>query len=181
MPLRAGTRNELEPRPLKLSPDSRRLWIGFYDHVESRVGSGGELEPVRDLANKLPEHAARIAAVLTMVRHIQAGEVASTEMEAGIALAQHYATEALRLFGASRVSFRIRDAQRLLDWLLNTWTESLVSLPDIYQRGPNSIREMATAQSAVEVLVGHGWLLQNAAGGVVGGKTRREVWRIIRG
>jgi len=181
MPLRAGTRCELEPRPLKLSPDARRLWIGFYNHVERRVGAGGELEPVRDLANKLPEHAARIAAVLTMVRHIHAGEVASAEMEAGIALAQHYATEALRLFGASRVSSRICDAQRLLDWLVNTWKESLVSLPDIYQRGPNSIREMATARSAVEVLEEHRWLVPSAAGHVVNGKTRHDVWRIIRG
>jgi hypothetical protein len=181
MRLSAGTRNELEPRVLPLSLESRRLWIGFYSHVEGRVRPGGELEPVRDLANKLPEHAAWIAAVLTIVRDIQGGEIASTEMEAGIALAQHYATEALRLFGASRVSARIRDAQRLLDWLLTTWAEPVVSLPDVYQRGPNSIREAATAKAVVDVLAEHGWLVPEASGVVVVGKARRDVWRILRG
>src|SRR5262249_7034208 len=48
-------------------------------------------------------HAARIAAVLTLVANLEADEIRSGEMEAGIALAQHYVAEALRLFGASRV------------------------------------------------------------------------------
>jgi hypothetical protein len=60
-------------------------------------------------------------------------------MEAGIALADHYAAEALRLFGSSRISVDLRLAQRLLDWLLGTWNEENTSLPDIYQRGLNAM------------------------------------------
>src|ERR1700691_5457246 len=84
LPLAQGTRNELAPRLLPLSPEARRLWIDFHDHVEPRLCAGGELEPVRGLANKLPEHAARIAAVLTLVDNFAAGEVGRAEMEAGI-------------------------------------------------------------------------------------------------
>ena len=40
-----------------LSAEAQRLWMAFHDHVEKRLGAGGELEPVRGLANKLPEHA----------------------------------------------------------------------------------------------------------------------------
>jgi hypothetical protein len=87
LPLAEGTRNELAPRTLPLSPGARKLWIAFANHVEVRLGAGGELEPVRGFANKLPEHAARIAAVPALVDDIEAGEVGTDKMEAGIALA----------------------------------------------------------------------------------------------
>jgi hypothetical protein len=181
LPMAAGTRNELAPRLVQLSATARRLWIGFHDHLERRIGPGGELEGIRGLANKLPEHAARIAAVLTLVRDIDASEVASAEMEYGIAFAQHYAAEALRLFGATRVSSEARLARQLLDWLLATWPEPLVSLPDIYQRGPNPIREKKSAARAVAILAEHGWLVPIPGGAKVGGHFRRELWRIMRG
>ena len=50
LPLETNGKNTLVPRALPLSAEARRLWIGFYDHVERRVASGGELEPVRGLA-----------------------------------------------------------------------------------------------------------------------------------
>ena len=59
LPLAEKMRNELAPRTVPLSPQGRRLWVAFHDYVEERLGAGGELEPVRGLANKLPEHAAR--------------------------------------------------------------------------------------------------------------------------
>jgi hypothetical protein len=36
------------------------MWRAFADHIEPLIGPGGDLEPVRGLANKLPEHAARL-------------------------------------------------------------------------------------------------------------------------
>jgi hypothetical protein len=180
LPLAEKTRNELAPRALPCSPETRRIWVAFYDHIEKRLGAGGELEPVRGLANKLPEHAARIAAVLTLVDNLAASEIGRDEMEAGIALAQHYAAEAMRLFGASRISGELREAQQLLAWL-TAWPEPLVSLPDIYQGGPNSIRDKARASRAVTILVDHGYLVPVPGGGEVVGTFRRDVWRVIRG
>ena len=86
LPLASRTRNQLLPRTLPLSAAARQHWIDFHDDVERRLGPGGELEPVA-LANKLPEHAARIAAVLTLVGGIKSTEVGSVEMEAGIEFA----------------------------------------------------------------------------------------------
>lgn len=180
LPLAPQSHNELAPRTLPLSREAQHLWIAFHDHVEKRLGAGGELELVRGLANKLPEHAARIAAVLTLVADIKAGEVGAGEMEAGIALAQHYAVEAMRLFGASRVSGELREAEQLLGWLHTSWRELRVSLPDIYRRGPNSIRDKARARRAVTILVDHGHLVAAPAGDV-DGTFRREVWRIVKG
>jgi hypothetical protein len=99
LPMSAGKGNELTPRPLPLSPEAGRRWIDFADHVERAIAPDGALEDVRGFANKLPQHAARLAAVLTLVSNIDAGGIADDEMWAGIALAEHYAAEAVRLFG----------------------------------------------------------------------------------
>jgi hypothetical protein len=169
----------LSPRAVPLSSEARRLWIAFYNHIETRVAPGGELEAVRGLANKLPEHAARLAAVLTLVRDFEAKEVASSEMQAGIELAQHYVAEALRLFGVSRISGDLRLAQQLLNWLHSDCIAPAVSLPDIYQRGPNAIRDKATAAKMVGILESHGHLLRIKDGAEIGGKWRREAWRLV--
>jgi hypothetical protein len=178
LPVEANGKNTLVPRALPLSTEARRLWIGFYDHVERRVASGGELEPVRGLANKLPEHAARLAAVVTLMRDIHAAEIACPEMQAGIELAQHYATEGLRLFGASRIRGELRLAKQLLNWLRSHWNVSAISLPDIYQRGPSVIRDKAKASRIVTILEDHGYLARIECGAEIEGKWRREAWRL---
>jgi Protein of unknown function (DUF3987) len=180
-PLKAGTANELEPGRLPLSSAARRLWIRFADHVEREIASGGALEPIRGLANKLAEHSARLAGVLTLVRDLYAADIGAEEMGAGIALAEHYAAEALRVFGAARINADLRLAQRLLDWLLGTWGEANISLPDIYQRSLNAVADKATAAKLVGILEDHGWVLRIPQGAVVGGQHRRDAWRIIRG
>jgi len=173
-----GTHNELEPRALPLSSTALRVWVGFHDHIENRIAPTGELGPIRGLANKLPEHAARIAAVLTLVRDIEAGEIACAEMEASILLAQHYAAEALRLFGASRISAELRLAQQLLVWVKGRDRRE-VSLPDIYQFGPNAIRDKATAGRMVSILEDHGHLIRLSDGAEIDGKHRRDAWRLV--
>jgi hypothetical protein len=85
----------------------------------------------------------------------------------------------VRLFGASRISADLLEAQRLLACLHMKWPEALISLIDIYQGGPTSIRDKVSAHRAVTILVDHGWLV-GVPPSVVNGKYRREVWRIVR-
>jgi hypothetical protein len=140
---------------------------------------GGELEPVRALANKIPEHAARLASVLSAVADIERPAIEIAEIRAGIAIAEHYVAEALRLAAASRISNELRLAKRLLDWLLHKWEHPAISLPDIYQRSLNAIGDLATAKKMVAILVEHGWLERIDGGAVVAGVRRRDAWRIF--
>jgi hypothetical protein len=181
LPLAVGKPNELAPRRLVLSDDARRIWVGFANHVEVMLDPDGELRPIAGLANKLPEHAARLAGVLTLVRDIDAGEILVPEMAAGIELAQHYTAEALRLDGGSRISGELRLAQQALNWLLHKWGEPAISLPVLYQLGPGPIREAGTARKVVRILEDHGWLARIAEGATVAGVRRREAWRIVQG
>ena len=181
LPLTAGSQNTLNPRPLPLSDRARRLWIGFYTHIEQRVAASGGLEPIRGLSNKLPEHAARLAAVLGLVTDVEASEISAEYMSAGIILAQHYAAEALRLFEGSRTDAELLLAQKLLGWLRGPWHENAISLPDIYQNGPNAIRDKATATRIVKILEDHGWLVRIDRGALVAGQYRRDAWQIVEG
>jgi hypothetical protein len=178
--LMSGSRQELAPRRLELSSQARAQWIRFVDHVERELAPNGALEPIRGLANKLAEHSARLAAVLTLVRDLDAGVIELPEMQAGIALAEHYSAEALRLTGSGQVGADLLASQALLNWLLTVWEEPVISLPDIYQRGPSAIRDATTARKLVAILEEHGWLRRIPQGAVVAGQQRREAWRIWR-
>ena len=143
-----------------------------------RWGSGGSLEPIRGFANKLPEHAARVAGVLGIVADPRCTEITSGHIDAGIALAQHYAMEALRLFDAGSARPEILRAEQLLDWL-NSRDGELISLPDVYQFGPNAFRDAKTALDAIYVLEDHGSLEAVEGGAIVNGINRHQVWRIV--
>jgi Protein of unknown function (DUF3987) len=179
LPLAEGKSNELEPKARSLTTEARDCLIRFHDHVENKMRAGGDLESVRGLGNKLAEHAARLATVLSVVSDIERPTVEIEEVRAGVALADHYVTEALRLAAASHVGTDLRLAQKLLNWLLHQWTECAISLPDIYQRCPNAIRDKATAKKLVAILEDHGWLQKIQRGAVVAGVKRRDAWRIV--
>ena len=179
-PLLEMTRNELQPRHLMMNEEAQRRWHDFADHIEAQIAPGGALEQIRGLANKLPEHAARLAAVLVLIEGIQANQLDAETMTAGMVLAEYYAKEGLRLIGASFRDPDLALAEKLRVWLLTSWPENLISIPDIYQRSLNAISDKATATKLVTILEDHGWLKRVHGGAVVKGRPRREVWEIQR-
>ena len=90
LPLRPGTRNELAPRPLRLVADARAFWITVSNEVERRVAPGGDLRPISGFANKLAEHATRLAGILTIYADAEAEEITKVTMQNGFALAIRY-------------------------------------------------------------------------------------------
>lgn len=177
-PLAHGTRNELAPRVLYLDTQARDLWFRFHDVTEAAIGPGGHLEPVRGLANKLAEHALRIAAVLACFENINAESIGFDHMKNAAVLADHFAEEALRTWGAGAVSAEIGRAEQLLTWL-HARPEPVIALKTIYQKGPSSIRVAATARQTMGVLEDHGWAVRLGPHAVAG-ETVREAWRIVR-
>lgn len=170
----------LNPRQLVLSARARMIWSAFADECERALGEGGPYEPIKAFANKLGEHALRIAAVLEMVDGLEARDLSGQAMERGVEIARYYASEALRLFEAGMASPEIQRAEKLLKWLHETWREPTVSLANIYQRGPNSIRDAARAREAAAILEQHNWLRPVSGGTVIDGKRHKEVWEVIK-
>jgi hypothetical protein len=169
----------LQPRRLELDGPAADLWRAFTDDTERQLGPGGILEPVRGFANKLAEHAARIAGVIQLVEIPLAVEIGGEAMERGIVLARFYAGEALRLFHTGAIPPEVAQAELLLSWLHNDWGKPLVGISHVYQRGPNSIRTKAKARAAIDVLTDHGWLHPVTGGAEIDGKRHRDAWHIV--
>ena len=72
--------------------------------MEKRLAPAGELVPARTWAAKAAEHAGRLAAVPTLYADPDARMVTGDAMAQGIALAQYYAGEMMRLSGLAAVA-----------------------------------------------------------------------------
>jgi hypothetical protein len=168
-----GTANELAPRDLQLHPDAKALWIAFHDEVEAQLVDGGKLCQIRGLANKAPEHAGRIAGILALVENLGCASISDKWMEAGITLTTHYLNEAMRLYEAGVSDPDIKEAEKLRQWL-ESRPSRLVSLVEIYQSGPYSVRHAKRARELMKILEEHGY----ARPTMDPDNRRREVWSV---
>lgn len=174
--------NILQPLPLPLSEQAQAMWWAFYNQIEARLGPDGDLGSVKGFVGKLPEQAARIAAVIAVFHKGQSiEEVDARSMARGIALAEFYLTEAQRLFGQPAVGPEIEHAQLLSDWLRDKWKENLVSVTAISQGGPAAVRKGGDyVKKLIEILVRHDHLSDRLPnGGMVMGKKARDAWRVL--
>jgi hypothetical protein len=98
LPLAEDNNNQLEPRHIPLAADAKRLWWTYADAIEAKIKPGGELEPIRGLANKLAEHAGRIGAILQVISDLNAPKVRRRVPDV-----RHRAGQSLRARGAALV------------------------------------------------------------------------------
>jgi|GEM_PF-711717 len=176
LPIADGTQNELNPRKLQLSSDAKRAFIQFHDHISDLCGPEKALHPVKGLAAKAAEHAARIAGILALVRDMATGTVKAEDMAAGIELCQFYLGEALRLFDAAADNPDLVLAERCLAWARDRGCR--FAAVELYQRGPNAVRDKATADRILEILRKHGLAQPLPAGTVIDGKPRKSAWEV---
>lgn len=178
LPLVEGTRNTLTPPLVTLSAEARAVLTRFAQKVERAQAAGGDLETTRPFASKAAEHAARIGGVLTLYAGPEASEVSGETMADAVTLATFYLSEAQRLTDAAKISAEIAEAERLLNWLRKGWAEPHISVADIIQSGPNSMRIAATARKFAKLLQQERWLIPCEDGATIRDQHRREAWLI---
>jgi hypothetical protein len=173
-----GQRGALRPGVLSFSPQAKVMWVRFADEVERQLRPEGELHRVRALAAKLPEHAARLAAVMAVIEDPDLAELSDKAMAAGIELAQHYASEALRLFEVGSIDGDLLLAQKVLRWLIERGRPT-VTLVDVYQRGPYAVRSSKPAGRIASILEEHGYLRPISGETDDSGTYRRKAWELV--
>lgn len=176
----AGGVSGLNPRPLRLSPDARRLWIEFSNEIEAQVGPGGGLARVKPFACKLAEHAARLAAILAAVENIDCSTVENRHMEAALRLAVFYADEAQRIKEESAADPDLRDARTLLSWL-HAERMQRVAVPVVQRFGPNALRSRKAAgiRSLLGLLSEYGWLWPIPGGCTIDAHHYSEAFEVV--
>ena len=154
------------------------MWVKFYNAVERDLAPGGEFHAIKAFGAKLAEHAGRLAAVLAAYAAPDALHVHAEHMACGIALAQYYGGEMLRLAGGASVPPDLRLAARLLAWRQDR-PDPRCHLAMIYQRGLNAIRDASVARRIVGILEEHGWVRRLAPGTEIEGKQRKDAWELV--
>jgi len=159
--------------------ETQIIWDIRDTYVERQLGPDGYLDLIQGFANKAPEHAARIAAVLTLYEDLDAKEVPPEMMGQGITLARHYLAEAHRLRGWAATDPHLRLCQRVWDWIGEHYSEPIIYPAVVYQGGPTrAVRDSATTKRIFKTLTESGYLFPIEGGAAVGGKKRKEAWRI---
>jgi hypothetical protein len=179
LPLREGTRNELRPRRLILSDEARRMWIDLHNFVEENLGPDGELAPIPGLANKAPEHAARIAALMTLFRDLNATSIGIVEMANATILIRYYLTECLRLKAGAHINRDLVLAQRVWAWIKTKCSEPAIYPAAVYNACTiREIRDRSNALRIIRILEEHGYLSRVSERVKIAGSWRSEVWQI---
>ncbi len=162
---------------LFLATDAKDGWIKFHDDIEEALGPDGEFAQIRAAANKVPEHALRLAAILALFDDPDALVIDLDHVDRGIRLAIFYVQEAKRLYDAAYVDIEIEQVQTVLEWLPERGGDE-VTLVEVYRFGPNAIRTAAVARRMMEILTEHGWTSPLSTRAVFEGIRRREAWSI---
>ena len=131
---------ELTPRPMLLDQGAQAVWIEFYDEVERQQADGAPLAGVRAWASKAAEHAARIAAVVTLMADPVAAEVPADAMAGAIEITSFYLGEHVRLMGQSVVHLHHQRLRDLLAWLQEKGPR--VKRSDVLQFTPRALRDL---------------------------------------
>jgi hypothetical protein len=177
LPLLEETRNILAPRTLPLSSKAVKVFKQYHDEIEEKLAEGGAYSGHRGLANKSPENAVRIAGVLTLFDNLDANNIHSKKMTAGIMLARYYLDEAVQITCSAVNDQDLNLAEKLLDWAKKRG--GIFALVEVYQLGPTSIRKKATAKRIIEILLDHNQIKKLPNGRVINDQYRREVYKVV--
>lgn len=178
LPLDQRPEMGLKPATLTLSTEAKNIWIAFADHIEVLQREVGDLYPIKGFASKAAEHAARIAGVLSIFETPDAVEISGEAVNGGIAIAQYYIGEALRLFHSASDDQDLIIAQKVFDWGMQQGG-GVIAIAELYRSGQNAVRNKKTAERMIEILEQHHRAEKIDGGAEINGKPRRDVWRLM--
>jgi hypothetical protein len=153
-----------EPQEMQLDHKAKESFRSFWEALEPRHKSHGDLAAIEGWAKKLPGQVLRIAAVLTLFEDPQALIVPGEVMDDAVSLVPYLIAHARLvsdLMSAERQS-KLGPARSVLDWLRRKEVEGRFSAGEVEKgvRGQAWCTEMADVDDALDVLVRAGWVRQ---------------------
>ena len=166
-------------RHLELTEDAHAACVEFHDDVERELARGGWAAEISGFASKAPEHACRLAAIMTLFENRDADTVPAEIMRSAIEMVKYHILQYKYLIVSATNEAEVAHAQSLLDWLRRNLTAGDAFATDrILQTGPVKTRRAKSLDKALTVLIRHHWIAELPAGTVVDGKKRRKAYRL---
>lgn len=108
----------LVPIALPLTAEAKAAWVAFHDAIEGELASGGALHDVRDVASKIADNAARLAALFQIFEG-GGSAIGLAAIESASRVSAWHLNEARRFFGELALPAEMADAARLDRWLVD--------------------------------------------------------------
>jgi putative DNA primase/helicase len=105
------------PQTLKLSHESREIWLAFSDQIEKRLRPDGDLCDLSDWAGKLPGQMARVAGLLSVAINPGSSIIEAEYMARAAYLGDLLASHAMAAYGIIRDDGDT-DAAAIYRWML---------------------------------------------------------------
>lgn len=143
---------QLVPIVMGMTPEARTEWIRFHDAIEAELAPGHELHEVRDVAAKIGDNAARVAALFHLFEH-GVGTIGLQALTSACTLVAWHLNEALRFFGELALPPEMADAAKLDDFLIRECRatgKAIVNKRQARQYGP--VRDGKRIDAAISEL-----------------------------
>jgi Protein of unknown function (DUF3987) len=139
---------ELDLRTLPLSDGAERASLEFYNAIELAQAPGGRYVKIKPQAGRAEEQARRIAGCLELFYCPSSKAIGELNMKRGIAIAQWFLDEALRIIEGETLADEVTDAMDILTWARsgakcvkrNDHGGLTFRLRDLTQFGPGRLR-----------------------------------------
>lgn len=174
-----GTLEHPNERFLTLSEDALAICVEFHDKIETELGRGGWAADISGFASKAPEHACRLAAIMTLFEERETDTISAGVMEAACKMVKYYLGQYKFLCIAATNETEITQAQNLLDWLRKNLAPGEGFATDrILQFGPVHARRAKALDRMLGILKQYGWIDDLPSGTKIDGKKRRKAYRL---
>jgi hypothetical protein len=163
LPMAEGSEFALDPPLVHLDTQAFQLWRDYHDEVEAELADDGDLIDIPDYASKSAEQACRIAACFHLFTGHDVHELLDADsMRCGIAIAEWFLLETLRVTNVRAVPQAIADAKHLWEWARDRQS---FSAGEVARKGPYRLRQSKLRRDkALEELIRHGHLALEARG-----------------
>ena len=149
------THVELTPRLMSFAVAAKEAWIQFHDMIEIQLHQTGDLYDVRDVASKIADNAARLAALFQAFEKGVDTEIQLDSFERASQIVLWHLNESKRFFGELSLPPAIANLVKLEKWLFDYCKKNdvdTVPTKTILQNGPSSMRSEAVLSRTVKML-----------------------------
>jgi putative DNA primase/helicase len=140
---------------LEFSPEAKTHWIETYNSIEGELKSAGDFAAIKDIASKIADNIARIAAVLHVFEYGARGQISLEAVESAGSIGVWHAYSARALLAPFTQSKEVANAATLDRWLIDRCHMEGVdgfATRTILQGGPTGTRKREDFEAAALLL-----------------------------
>lgn len=154
-PCQINENGSLIPKVIPLSPNAKKSWIEYHDKIEGMLIVGGLLTDIRDVASKIADNAARLAAIFELFSNPNSEEISDSNFVMAAKISDWHLNESRRFLGELSLPPEIIKATQLESWLIKYCKQNNTEyIPKSYllQYGPNHLRNKETMDNIIREL-----------------------------